>query len=488
MRVALTGWDVDDAVAAGLAALGADLVAFTRWFPDTPPHEDCGGWIKVRCPHQIGGSLAAESWSFRDAVLRRASESGLGHEFDVIHALDPLSRPAAMGLKERAPAGVAIGSVAAADLTDVAIESAAFLADRWVCDHPWVAERWRERAGAGAAVDVVLGRAAESGKAAAPPHEPVPDGPLAVLWVPRDAALDPFLVVEALARAREEGPGLWAVALGGGPVANALRLRLRSRGWGSAREPTDSTLAHWQHWVARASVVGVATPRPADDPAARAAWLLGVPVVRTDGRDARMLAGAIRDALFLPGRRERDVRAAAALAHRAVEPAAVSAGWLGVYLNALAGPGASASRATASASTPVPLAGVRSRLSLTAIAPREAYASWSVRPDDWSTALEWLGPDAPRASLALRLFDVTDIQFRGDNAHGFRDVELGPGERHRAIGFDAPGRSFAASLGVRSPRGGFHPLAHARVCHLPREELAPPRSPERLVRVLGSTL
>src|SRR5262249_21927428 len=156
--------------------------------------------------------------------------------------------------------------------------------------------------------------------------------------------------------------------------------------------------------------------------------------------------------------------AGGALAEAAVEPSSVARSWLSVYLNA------SLERSMTPADAPydepasLPIHTPRSRLALTALSPRELYAAWSVRPGDWLTALDWLGEDAARAALALRLFDVTDIRFHGPNAHGFRDVELGPDERHRVVSVDAPGRSYAASLGVLSRRGFFQPIAHAPLC------------------------
>jgi hypothetical protein len=125
---------------------------------------------------------------------------------------------------------------------------------------------------------------------------------------------------------------------------------------------------------------------------------------------------------------------------------------------------------------PAPLAfpELRSRLSLVATGPREVVASWALRPDDWQLALEWLGPDAPRAVLTVRLFDVTGIRFSGNNAHSIWDVDVGLAESFHVIGLRHAGRSLAACLGARTQWGYFHPIAFARICHLPREELAGP--------------
>ena len=126
---------------------------------------------------------------------------------------------------------------------------------------------------------------------------------------------------------------------------------------------------------------------------------------------------------------------------------------------------------------------LRSRLTLTPLSTREVLASWSLRPDDWNAALEWVGPDAIHAVLVIRLFDITDLTFNGSNAHSSWDVDLGYGERHRTIGLTFAGRSLAAFLGLRTPTGYFHPIVHSRLCHLPREGLAP-GLPVRRMRVM----
>jgi hypothetical protein len=238
--------------------------------------------------------------------------------------------------------------------------------------------------------------------------------------------------------------------------------------------------------------VGLASPAPADDPTAYLAWIAGRPVVRIATGDADRLAHAIREAILSPARRDRDVAAGAALGRRQLEPPAVAAAWLRIYLDALARklgaplprpPG----REQARTATPLGFPELRSRLTLTPLSAREALASWTLRPDDWNAALEWLGPEAVRAVLTIRIFDVTDLLFNGMNAHTVWDVDLNFGEHHRAVGVRFEGRSLAACLGLRTQWGYFHPIAHARLCHLPREGLAPALPVRRLRVMLGRT-
>jgi hypothetical protein len=108
------------------------------------------------------------------------------------------------------------------------------------------------------------------------------------------------------------------------------------------------------------------------------------------------------------------------------------------------------------------------------------YAVWDARADDVRTALDCLGVGATRATLCLRLLDITDIEFNGSNAHGTRDVDIGPAERFRFVVFEGAGRSVLGALGVRGAAGYFHALAHAGPAHLPREQWAPENSWRKL--------
>jgi hypothetical protein len=213
--------------------------------------------------------------------------------------------------------------------------------------------------------------------------------------------------------------------------------------------------------------------------------MAGRPAVRILTVDEDALARAICDAILNPARRDRDVTAGAALGRRQLEPAAVAAAWLRIYLNALdrklGAPLPQRLRIEhVRPAIPLGFPELRSRLTLTPLSAREVLASWTLRPDDWNAALEWLGPEAVRAVLTIRVFDVTDLLFDGMNAHTVWDVDLGYGEDHRIIGVRFDGRSLAGCLGLRTQWGYFHPIAHARLCHTPREGLAPALQTRRL--------
>jgi hypothetical protein len=486
MRVALVGWDTDEAVLDALAQHGVELVVFTRWFPQAPLTELRRGWRLERCPHQLRELPEQEAHSFRDSVLDREAKGAAEASwasFDLVHALDAMGRLAAAGLAERYPASARVGSLSAPDLRRP--EPPAWLQpDRWIADDPWVAERCGPLVGAlGAPVDVVATRRIlerQTGEASGGVQR---SGPLIACAVPAVAEVDPGAPASALASLRGEFPGLSARVLGIGPAAARLHRALGQRNLlGPGGERWDDVSA-WVGALAGAAVVALAHDEPADSPIAWAAWSLGVPVVRLTGANASALRESLRRALQDRRCFESEVRAGAALAARQFAPEGVALGWLKSYLKAAVTPPRGETPTVRKETFPL---AQRTRLALVAVGPRELYASFHVRSDDRKNALDWLGRDAVHATLALRMQDITAIAFNGSNAHFSQFIDLSFSERFRSVHFDRPGCSFVGSLGLRSPGGHFHPLAHAGPVHLPREQPAT-NPPTRWLRSLPRT-
>jgi hypothetical protein len=326
------------------------------------------------------------------------------------------------------------------------------------------------------------------------PSEAVPK-PCLVLVLPATFRLVPRVLIQGIRKARETIRDLSAIVLGAGVKVDRLRRCLDQRGYTGIEVTNQSelSLGQWNATIARATVIGVVSETPTGDPVADLAWLAGKPVIpfATDRPDA--LSRAIIAAVLDSGRRERLVRAGAAVAARRLAPAGVAAGLMRAFLTALdrkiqapAPRLIAAKPLTVSTRKPTPLGfpELRSRLTLMPLSAREVLAEWTLRRDDWQAALDWLGPDAARAVLTLRLFDITDLMFNGQNAHNVWDVELGRTETFQTIGLHTAGRSLAACLGVRSQWGYFHAITHSRICHLPREELAALCSPIQRLRAL----
>jgi hypothetical protein len=269
-------------------------------------------------------------------------------------------------------------------------------------------------------------------------------------------------IEKAVRAARPLVPDLSVLVLGSSTGAVSLRRHLRAARLLDGR-PDPDTSRRWDRAIAASRALALPGRRPWRDPAATHARALGVPILGLgdDGSGfAETLVRSLSDAPAL-ARRALATRAEAA---EHFEPDAVARGWLDAYLEALT-PTAQVKRPDPAAALP---AIGRSWVELIPAGPHEALALWSVRPDEWARALQWLGPDATRAALVLHVSDITDLHYNGSNAHETWDVELRQGETHRAIHLMHSGRSIAVTLAVRGGSGTLLPLARAPLTHLPR--------------------
>jgi hypothetical protein len=202
------------------------------------------------------------------------------------------------------------------------------------------------------------------------------------------------------------------------------------------------------------------------------------------GPDPAAATAALREALAGGDRTDRALGSGLTLARAQLDPPGVARRLLAAYLDARAIAARGAMPPAEAPAVPAPSGPPRTRLDVIAVGPREFYATWVVCEDDRVRALAWLGTDAARATLALRLHDITGMHFHGRDAHHSWDVEVAPTEAGRGVRVEAPGLSLAACLVLRGASGAALPLAFAPLLHLPREEPAE-WPPDRRLRALG---
>ncbi len=490
MRIALVGWDLDEPLASALSNWGVEVFAFTRWYEGSAHRERRGGLVIVRSPHEIGGGLEREYESFRDSVLRADVDLWLGGSgLDVAHAIDAGARAAVGGLVARYRHSVSVVSATQRDWNADADGTKPIDAigrqnpriDLWVVDDPFVAERVLEINGSiGARIACVPTPNSHQDQAHKMMSYTKPGaGPIATFTLFGECAIDTRGLARSLATAREWCEGLTACVLGRSSAARRLRVDLArqsllTRSNSNGIEPTAE---EGSARLAAAAIVGVGGSGAATDAVVWKSRLRGIPVVRIDEprRDGDVL-DTLLDAIAADGRGLRSVKAGKLLAQAAVDPAGRARSLISEYLNVISGGRTDGSQAIAPRSEPIERGGPflyvgGTRLCVRVADSRRGTASWRVRGEDMRGALRRLGADAARARLALRLFDITDIDFDGTNAHSFFDIELEFDEREREIVWNAPGRSITACLGLRTPRT-FHPLAFAGPTHFPREEPA----------------
>jgi hypothetical protein len=98
--------------------------------------------------------------------------------------------------------------------------------------------------------------------------------------------------------------------------------------------------------------------------------------------------------------------------------------------------------------------------------PYLVHAYWEVTPARIEREKAWFGWNS---KLAVRIYDVTGINFDGRNALGYFDQEVF--ERLGSWYFDVgrPSHSFIADVGLLSPEGKFLTLARSNHISMPRD-------------------
>src|SRR3989338_1355737 len=79
-----------------------------------------------------------------------------------------------------------------------------------------------------------------------------------------------------------------------------------------------------------------------------------------------------------------------------------------------------------------------------------------------------MGSMAYSAKVVLRVYDVTDIIFNGNNAHKYFDIEIRGGARNWYIKVGESDRSFCVDMGFLTSYGTFFVIVRSNVVKTPR--------------------
>jgi hypothetical protein len=97
------------------------------------------------------------------------------------------------------------------------------------------------------------------------------------------------------------------------------------------------------------------------------------------------------------------------------------------------------------------------------------FSYWEVRRDkeeEMVRKIESSG-DAVEKSV-LRVYDITDVNFNGRNAHSYFDIDLKGLATTWYINVGQPDRSWVVDIGIVSKKGNFYTLARSNVVKTPR--------------------
>lgn len=100
-------------------------------------------------------------------------------------------------------------------------------------------------------------------------------------------------------------------------------------------------------------------------------------------------------------------------------------------------------------------------IALLMINPHSAHVYWHITEKSLNTLRNKLGGIADQASLAIRIYDITDVIFDGFNAHSFFDLNIGAQSGNYYFRIDRAARNYLAEAGLRCMDGSFHYLARS---------------------------
>ncbi|HAR44950.1 MAG: hypothetical protein A2X56_01230 [Nitrospirae bacterium GWC2_57_13] len=109
------------------------------------------------------------------------------------------------------------------------------------------------------------------------------------------------------------------------------------------------------------------------------------------------------------------------------------------------------------------------KIALMARDPHWAFSYWEATPERIEREKAWFGWDS---KLAVRIYDISGVQFDGRNAVGYYDQEVfdRTGEWYFDLG--RPAHSFCADIGLLAPDGKFLTLARSNSIIMPRDTVS----------------
>jgi len=104
--------------------------------------------------------------------------------------------------------------------------------------------------------------------------------------------------------------------------------------------------------------------------------------------------------------------------------------------------------------------------------PHWTYSYWEVSHKKLESERGTLGKAGDDAYLALRVYDVTEIDFDGSNDHGHYDIGIYERVGNWYINTGIPGRSFIVDLGLKTQDGQFITLARSNSVKTPSDSVS----------------
>ena len=101
--------------------------------------------------------------------------------------------------------------------------------------------------------------------------------------------------------------------------------------------------------------------------------------------------------------------------------------------------------------------------------PESIFVCWEITPEKILNLKKQIGREACGASRwLLKVLDVTDIVFNGDNAWQSVDSDIDVNEKRKYVRVPGSGRTYIVQCGIYTPGGLFLPVLVSNVCAVPR--------------------
>ncbi|MCX5686016.1 MAG: DUF4912 domain-containing protein [Candidatus Omnitrophica bacterium] len=97
------------------------------------------------------------------------------------------------------------------------------------------------------------------------------------------------------------------------------------------------------------------------------------------------------------------------------------------------------------------------------------FSYWEIRRDKEDETVRKIESAGERVEKSvLRIYDVTDVNFNGKNAHTYFDIDLKGLANNWYINVNMPDRAWIVDIGIVSNKGNFYMLARSNVVKTPR--------------------
>ncbi len=111
-------------------------------------------------------------------------------------------------------------------------------------------------------------------------------------------------------------------------------------------------------------------------------------------------------------------------------------------------------------------------ITLLARDPHWVHAYWEIAAFSLEHVRKEIGDLIDRCAYVLRLYDVTFVDFKGDNANHSFDIDVGREANHWYVNIWSDNVTYCADIGLRAPDGRFFTLARSNFVTTPREYIS----------------